>query len=242
LIFSHRNFLNPNPAFAASYLKMNPRTSLLPRIAITLLLSAFLLPACDWRGIRGNGIVTTENRSVGKFSNIEASGAYEINWSSGAPAVSITADQNLLGHIRTLVSGDKLKIHSDERLSPTRRIKINVMSETLSGAQFSGAVRFHGTKLAGPNFYLDTAGASKVTLDGQVNGLTASMTGASELMAGSLQTQTTEVSLTGAADAEVWASETLTVAITGAGKVSYAGNPKTVKQDISGAGKVRRRD
>jgi putative autotransporter adhesin-like protein len=221
---------------------MNPRTPLLPRIAITLVLAAIVLPACEWRGIRGNGKITTENRTVENFVNIEANGAYEINWSSGPSAVSITTDQNLLAHITTRVSGDKLKIHSAERLSPTKGVKVNISSETLKGAQFSGAVRFHGTKLSGPNFYLETSGASKVTLDGQVNGLTARMTGASELMAASLQTQTTELSLTGAGDAEVWVSDTLTVAITGAGKVTYAGNPKTVNRDITGAGKVRPRE
>ena len=89
---------------------------------------------------------------------------------------------------------------------------------------------------------MDTSGAAKITLDGAVNGLTASMTGASKLLASSLRTQTTELSVTGAGDAEVWVTDTLTVAIKGAGKVTYAGNPKTVKQDISGAGKIQRRD
>ena len=221
---------------------MNPRTPLLPRVAISLILAAIILPACEWRGLRGNGVITTENRTVEKFVNIEASGAYEIEWSSGPPAVSITTDQNLLGHVTTKVSGDKLKIHSDKHLAPSKGIKVNISSEMLSGAQFSGAVRFHAAKLSGPNFYLDTSGAAKITLDGAVNGLTASMTGASKLLASSLRTQTTELSVTGAGDAEVWVTDTLTVAIKGAGKVTYAGNPKTVKQDISGAGKIQRRD
>ncbi len=221
---------------------MNPRTPLLPRVAISLILAAIILPACEWRGLRGNGVITTENRTVEKFVNIEASGAYEIEWSSGPPAVSITTDQNLLGHVTTKVSGDKLKIHSDKHLAPSKGIKVNISSEMLSGAQFSGAVRFHATKLSGPNFYLDTSGAAKITLDGHVNGLTASMTGASKLLASSLRTQTTELSVTGAGDAEVWVTDTLTVAIQGAGKVTYSGNPKTVKQDISGAGKIQRRD
>ncbi len=221
---------------------MNPRTPLLPRIAISLVLAALILPACEWRGLRGNGVITNENRTVDKFANVEAEGAYEIEWASGVPTVSITTDQNLLTHIQTKVSADKLKIRSDAHLAPTKGVKVKISSEALSGAQLNGAVRFHATKLAGPNFFLETSGASKVTLDGQVNALTASMTGASDLLAESLHTQTTELSVTGAGKAEVWASETLSVAISGAGKVTYSGNPKTVKKDISGAGKVSRHD
>ncbi len=204
---------------------MNPRTPLLPRIAISLVLAALILPACEWRGLRGNGVITNENRTVDKFANVEAEGAYEIEWASGVPTVSIT-----------------MKIRSDAHLAPTKGVKVKISSEALSGAQLTGAVRFHAAKLTGPNFFLETSGASKVVLDGQVNVLTASMTGASDLLAESLHTQTTELSVTGAGKAEVWASETLSVAISGAGKVTYSGNPKTVKKDISGAGKVSRHD
>jgi hypothetical protein len=65
------------------------------------------------------------------------------------------------------------------------------------------------------------------------------MTGASELNASGLQTKTAEISTTGAADAEIAVTDTLKVAITGAGKVIYSGNPKTIEKRISGAGSIR---
>src|ERR1051325_7332328 len=128
---------------------MNPKTPLLPRLAISLALTAIILPACSWRGLRGNGVITTENRTVSKFVNVEAGGAYIIEWSSGAPSLSITTDQNLLPHIQTSVNGDKLKIRSDQQLAPTKHINVKITSETLSGAQFSGAVRFHAANQIG---------------------------------------------------------------------------------------------
>src|SRR5437763_2977609 len=85
-------------------------------------------------------------------------------------------------------------------------------------------------------------GAAEVKLDGNIDELLADMTGASELHAGDLQTKTTEISTTGAADAEIAVSETLKVAITGAGKVSYSGSPKTIEKHISGAGSIHHRD
>jgi hypothetical protein len=68
------------------------------------------------------------------------------------------------------------------------------------------------------------------------------MTGASELTAGSLQTKTAEISTTGAGDAEIAVADTLKVAITGAGKVSYSGNPPTIEKHITGAGSIRKKD
>lgn len=211
-------------------------------MAIAIVLTALLLPACRWAGLRGNGDITTENRPVENFVNVDAGGAFDVTWSSGTPTLSITTDQNLLSHIKTEVSGQKLKIDWDKQLAPTKGIKVKLTSNTLTGARFSGAVRFHATNLSGANFFLETAGAARITLEGNVNELTASLSGASKLLANSLHTQNTELSISGAGKAEVWSSDVLKVAISGAGKVSYWGNPKQVEKDISGAGKIQRRD
>jgi hypothetical protein len=97
-------------------------------------------------------------------------------------------------------------------------------------------------QLSGPIFALESKGASEVTLDGNVDRLLVDMTGASQLAAAGLQAKTAEISTTGAGDAEVAVTDTLKVVITGAGKVTYAGNPPTIKKQITGAGSVRHKD
>ena len=109
-------------------------------------------------------------------------------------------------------------------------------------AKISGAVKLTANQISGPRFALESTGASEVELDGNIDELLADITGASELTASGLQTKTTEISTTGASDAEIGASETLKVAITGAGKVSYSGNPETIEKHISGAGSIRHKD
>ena len=89
---------------------------------------------------------------------------------------------------------------------------------------------------------MGSTGATQVTLDGSVDELLADMTGASELKASGLQTKTSEISTTGAGDAEIAVANTLKVAITGAGKVTYSGNPKTIEKHITGAGSIRHKD
>jgi len=206
-----------------------------------LTFAALALGGCHVTGITGNGDITTEMRTVPDFTSIEADGALTITWSNGPAGFQITTDQNLLKHVRTSVSGKKLKIDSRGNLHPTRGIKVIISTSALSGARLTGAVRLTATKLSGKGFYLDGTGATRVVADGTVNELMATMSGASRLDAESLQAENVELSIAGAGKAEVAASKDLKVAISGAGKVTYTGNPR-VERQISGAGSVRQRD
>jgi hypothetical protein len=105
-----------------------------------------------------------------------------------------------------------------------------------------GAVKLRVKQLSGPSFALESKGASEVILDGSIDRLLVDMTGASQLAADGLQAKTAEISTTGAGDADVAVTDTLKVVITGAGKVTYSGNPPTIKKQITGAGSIRHKD
>jgi len=210
-------------------------------ILVFLAASVVLAVGCRWVGIRGNGDITTEDRTISAFTEIDVGGAFEIEWQSGSPALRITTDDNLLSYIKSDVSGDTLRLRTHDQIWPTHGIKVVISSPTRAAARIRGAVKLTAKQLTGPRFALEASGASRVSLDGNIDGLLADMTGASELEASGLQTKTAEISTTGAGDAEVAVSETLKVAITGAGKVTYSGNP-TIEKHITGAGTIRRRD
>jgi hypothetical protein len=200
-----------------------------------------LASGCRWVGVRGNGNIKTDDRTISAFTEIDAGGAFEIEWQSGSPALRITTDENLLDYIESEVSGDTLRLRTREHIWPTHDVKVIVSSPTRTGARIRGAVKLTAKQLTGPKFALEASGASHVSLDGNIDELLADMTGASELNASGLQTKTAEISTTGAGDAEVAVAETLKVAITGAGKVSYSGDP-TIEKHITGAGSVHRKD
>jgi hypothetical protein len=209
------------------------------RITISVLTTfIILITGCDWLGIRGNGHITTDQRTVTAFSEIEAEGAFEIEWRSGAPALSITTDENLLPYIENRNIDNRLRLHSRDRIRPTHGTKIVVSSPTRSAAKLTGATRLTANQLSGAKFAVESTGAARVTLDGSIDELLADMTGASDLKAKSLQTKTAQISTTGAADADISVSETLKVSITGAGKVNYSGNPPTIEKHITGAGSI----
>lgn len=196
---------------------------------------------CRWVGIRGNGHIKTEERTINAFTEIDTGGTFDIEWQTGSPALRITTDGNLLSYVESEVSGSTLRLRTNEHIWPTHGIKVVISSPTRVGARISGAVRLAANQLTGPRFALDTSGASRVSLDGNIDELLADMTGASELVAGGLQTKIAEISTTGAGNAEIAVSETLRVSITGAGKVSYSGNP-TIEKHITGAGSVRHKE
>src|SRR5205809_6730574 len=186
------------------------------KITIVFLAACVMLAAgCRWVGIRGNGHIKTDGRTIGAFANIDASGAFQIEWKSGAPTLSITTDENLLAYIDNQISGDTLHLHTREQIWPTHGIKVVISSPIRTGAKTSGAVKLTANQLSGPRFALESTGAAEVKLDGNIDELLADMTGASELHAGGLQTKTTEISTTGAADAALAGSETLNVGMNG---------------------------
>lgn len=210
----------------------------------TIFLCAFVIVAggCNWVGIQGNRHMKADLRPVSTFSNIDARGAFEIEWQNGPPTLRIVTDENLLRYIKSDVTGDTLHLHSREQLRPTHGVRVLITSPTREGAKITGAVKLTANQLSGARFAVESSGAARVTLDGTVDQLLADMSGASRLTASGLQTRTAEISTTGAGKAEVAVSEVLKVAITGAGKVEYSGNPATVEKHISGAGSIRRKD
>ena len=209
---------------------------------VLLAASVVLIAGCRLSGIRGDGDIKTEDRTISAFNNVDAGGAFEIEWENGTPSLRVTTDENLLPYIESDVSGDTLHLRTGEHVWPTHGIKVVIASPSRAGAKLRGAVKLTAKHLSGPVFALESQGASEVALDGTVDRLLADMTGASQLAADGLQTKTAEISTTGAGDAEVAVTGTLKVVITGAGKVTYSGNPATIEKHITGAGSIHRKD
>ncbi len=58
-----------------------------------LTFAALALGGCHVSGIRGNGDITTETRTVPDFTSVEADGAFTITWSNGPAGLKITTDR-----------------------------------------------------------------------------------------------------------------------------------------------------
>ena len=211
------------------------------RLPLIVIAAAAIVAGCSRPGIRGDGAITTDNRPISEISKLVVMGGYDIEWSSGKPALTITTDQNLLPLVKTVSSGNTLQIDSKAELLPTRSIKIILSSATLGDVHLNGGIRFKASHISSHDLRLESHGASEISVDGSVTNLEAKLTGASKLNATSLQTQDATISLDGAWEADVTVTDSLRASVSGAGSLTYSGNPKSVEKNISGAGFIQNR-
>jgi len=229
-----------SPQSVGNPLPRHPGT-IMNRITILLIAAVTALTGCSQIGIKGDGVINAEDRPVSGFSKVEITGGYQVKWTSGKPALNISADENLLPLIRTVVNGDTLQIDSQVELAPTKGITIILSSPSLADVNLTGGIDFKASQVSGPGLRLEATGASDFTVDGSVTNLDVNLTGASRLNAKSLQTQTATLTLVGASDADVTVTDTLKASVTGAGLLTYSGNPKSVEKNITGAGRIQTR-
>jgi len=202
-------------------------------------------PGCNFgnmTGIKGSGTSKTEQRSVSDFTKIDAGGAMNVEVDAQKDfSVSVEADDNLLQHIKTEVSGDTLKIYSEGKISPSAKLNVKISMPAIEGLNLSGASDGKITNVRAGSFELKASGASEVTIIGEAKNLEADASGASEIDAEGLKVEDANIEASGASSASVSATNNLEATASGASKIYYAGEPKNIKQNASGASSINKK-
>ena len=190
-------------------------------------------------GVQGSGTAKSETRNVSGFTKIDAGGAINVEVAVQKDfSVVVEADDNLLTNIKTEVSGDTLKIYSEDRISPKTRINVLISMPAIEGLDVTGASTGNVTGVNADLLELKASGASKIRIDGTAKQLNADASGASTVDAESLTVENADVEASGASKAIIAATNDLKVNASGASKISYVGEPKNIKQNSSGASSV----
>jgi Putative auto-transporter adhesin, head GIN domain len=204
--------------------------------------SILFLSGCGFWGVRGNGHIKQESRDISDFETLEAGGAFTIKVKVGpSPSLRISAEENLLSFIRTRVEGDKLVIDTKKSISPRKEILIEITTSKLTSVDASGANNISVTGISGEEFNADLSGAGHVNLDGEVNSFRAELSGAGSIEARYLKAKDVHVSVSGAANANVFAKDYLDASVSGVGSIDYYGDPLKTKTDVSGVGSITRK-
>ncbi|WP_128543722.1 head GIN domain-containing protein [Larkinella soli] len=85
------------------------------------------------------------------------------------------------------------------------------------------------------------SGGSDLNLNGSGTQLIAEISGGSNLRAFPFTAESADINASGASDAEITASRSLTAEASGASHIRYQGDPKNVNQKSSGASKIERK-
>jgi carbon monoxide dehydrogenase subunit G len=234
------------------------RRALAIRLAATVVLPA-LLSACGGV-VLDRGETRSEDREIGPVTAVDLATSGSLRLSTGdAPSLEITAGENVLEHLTSEVSGDRLVLDTDGsfgnlgdvrytlvlpgarelELSGSGAVRVEAPSGltrvSLSG---SGDVRIEG--LAGDQLTVDLSGSGRITAAGEVGSQVLSLDGSGEYDARDLDSEQAEVTIGGSGTAQVTVSDTLHAVIEGSGTITYAGGA-TVQSEIEGSGTVTER-
>jgi len=209
---------------------------------LLILVLTFGITNCRFSGIKGNGDFATDQREIDEFENLDLSGAFTVKVNIGNRTdLKIEGDRNLLKYIKTVVKGNTLEISSKKDLRPKKKIVIYITTPELNDVSVSGANDLFINGLKNDEFFVNLSGAGSVYVEGKTDDLQVSISGAANLNAKDLIAENVSVDISGAADAEVYANESLNATVSGVGNVTYYGNPKSINPKVSGVGSIKKK-
>jgi hypothetical protein len=201
------------------------------------------LGAITGGGVTGSGTLKTEVRQVSNFTSVDFSqvGTLVID-QTGAEALTITADDNLLPILTSDVSNGVLHLGAkdDTNYTPKQPITYLLSVKTLTGLTFSGEGVTQVHNLNGQTLMVTMSGAGSVTVQGKADSQQVTVSGAGSYDGSDFTTKTAKAAVSGVGNAIINASDTLDATVSGVGNVEYLGNP-TVTAHVSGVGTVKKR-
>lgn len=194
----------------------------------------------DINGIEGSGNMKTETRNVADFKAINVGGSFTVEAVAQKDfGLEIETDDNLLQYIKTEVADGILKIETTKNIQPKDKILVRISAPNIENFKTSGAANVDLKNVNNDSLKVVSSGASKFTIEGTAKNFVVETNGASKIDAGNLKTENTSIDASGASKIDVYAANDLKVKLSGAGKISYSGNPKNISKDISGAGSIQ---
>lgn len=241
------------------------------KLFFSLVLLAFTVQTANaqwWSNtrVKGNGDFTSETRNVSQYDQVALEGSMDVELVAGTEGeLTVNAERNLMDHILTEVSGNRLKISIEKgiNISPSRNksIKITVPFESLDGVSLTGSgdivtedeirAESFNVSLTGSGdieLELDSrdvkgsiTGSGDVELRGKTTNFRCVVTGSGDFHASGLRAENVDARVSGSGDIDVFASKELRSRVTGSGDITYSGNPQKEDFRTSGSGKVSKK-
>lgn len=209
-------------------------------LSLIILLGVGQAAAFDFgRGPKGNGDLETRELSLDEFNALEVGGAFEVDVRLGKrQKVAITVDENLWQYLETRVKNQWLKVDWDRKCRPSDECRIEIVVEKLEEISVHGAVDANIHDFRGDRFRFRLSGAGSLEMDGEVDDLEINLSGAGEVDTRRLKARRVDVRISGAGNAEVYASEGMKGRVSGLGSLTYHGDPENKETSISGLGSI----
>lgn len=213
--------------------------------------------------IKGNGNVTTINRTTSDYDAVTFAGSFDYILVSGTEGkIKIEGEENLLQYIITEVKNGTLNVRTENRISlqtsKNKTIKITVPFIDINAVSLTGSGDvWNENTISAPHFKTSVTGSGDIILDveatsvdasvtgsgdltlkGRTNNLKVSVTGSGDYKGFNLIANDVDVSVNGSGDAKVVCNGNLTARVSGSGDIKYSGNPKTEDTKVAGSGSI----
>lgn len=231
---------------------------------LILILMSITDTSCNYNYINANGEIVTEKRQVANFTGVSASNAFEVEIKIGpVTEVLVEADENVMEHIVTRVTGNMLKIRTEEFISfngahlkviitTPELLDINASSsaevKVLDVIKSNNKVNFQASSSAeieaiieAPVVEIGASSSGSVNISGSTKNYKANGSSGSHIKTRDLLSENTSVNVSSGAVAEVYASVSLDAEASSGGSIRYQGEAR-VKQNVSSGGSVEKRN
>jgi len=228
---------------------------------LSILFMILVFSACIGGGIKGEGPVIENNRTLANFNKIENAVGAHVFISKNAKQldVKIKGQQNILDVLTTKVIGNKLVISFSKHVYNHERIEIFISIPEVEGLEVTGSGKivvkdaFEAEKLyltisgsgdiegsvSGKNLSGEINGSGNIDVDGMANQAKLQINGSGNMKLNKA-IRFADVEINGSGYIKLEPIEKLDVDINGSGTVEYVGNPKQVEQEVNGSGKIKK--
>lgn len=213
--------------------------------------------------IKGNGNITTINRTTTGYDTVSFSGPFDYILVSGTEGnIQIEGEENLLQYVITDVSNGNLSVKTRNNInlqtSKNQTITVIVPFEQISAASLTGSGDlWNESIISTSHFTTSIIGSGDVKLnveatqiDGSVQGsgdlvimgktniLKVKVNGSGDFKGFDLEADDVDVSVNGSGDAKITCNGHLKARVSGSGDIKYKGNPKTEDTKVAGSGSI----
>jgi hypothetical protein len=229
---------------------------------LILLFTVFTLASCDLT--TGSGNIVTETRKTGSFDAISVGGSFEVEVKTGdVISVVVEADDNIMKYIETTVSGNTLKINTEDLHNYSdvhmkvyvtapliTSIKASASADVVADSILNGSGRltFKASSSASikaevnaPEIETDANSSATITLTGKTQTHKTEASSSADIKAFGLLSENTTANVSSSANIEVHASVSLNARASSSGSVEYKG-AATVTKSESSSGSVEKRN
>ena len=200
-----------------------------------------LFAACEEQDgfqIQGSGNVVSQKRDVDSFRSIHLASVIDANISRGDREVTIVADHNIMGLIKSEVRNGVLYIFLKDGNYDNVSVTANISVEHLDDLTTVGVNEVSLNNLEQTDrLELNIEGVGNIKMNGTARELVVNSSGSSNLEAFDLLSQDCEIHLTGVGNVQISVSNKLTGDLSGVGNILYKGTP-VVDVKVTGVGNV----